>query len=60
LSAGGVSGGELIAEKLGRSPSLPARPSMIRNWSKGGADLLSITLEQRGKVPQWQQREVDI
>ena len=34
-----VSSGELIAEKLGRSSSPPARPPMIRSRSKSDADL---------------------
>jgi len=38
-----VSNGELIAEKLGRSSSPPARPPMIRNRSKSDADLPKFT-----------------
>lgn len=45
-----VSSGELIAEKLGRSSSPPARPPMIRNRSKSDADLPMFTNNRSSSV----------
>ena len=46
-----VSSGELIAEKLGRSSSPPARPPMIRNRSKSDADLPKFTNRTSSLLP---------
>jgi FYVE/RhoGEF/PH domain-containing protein 5/6 len=46
-----VSSGELIAERLGRSSSPPARPPMIRNRSKSDADLPKFTNNRSSLLP---------
>lgn len=45
-----IGGGELIAEKLGRGSSPPARPPMVRNRSKSDADIPKFANNRRSSL----------